>query len=311
MASPPTSAPARFPRADPTHHAESPPHHPVVASGSRRADALLRALPNIADGAWLDRDAVDRFTSEDLVLRSRLLLLLLGCLAMSSVATGANASTPTVIAGVPVEESLAPAQAAAACLLQNGTPITTAIIWTPPEELTSFAWKVPISTCTACGSTPLTLQTLTFRIRWFNAGAAQTQISIVGAKQGTTCLEPDTTKVLCPGATYSLVATTSGTLAYTLPFTGGCCVTGPAFVFLRFSGLGSGANATTSPGLISSTLACAQCEQFATASIIYPNMVEWCSIGASRQSWFSIAADCCTITLTRHGTWGSVKTRYQ
>ncbi len=47
-----------------------------------------------------------------------------------------------------------------------------------------------------------------------------------------------------------------------------------------------------------------------TASNLYPTFTEWCSIGATNETWFALEADCCTATPTQRKTWGSLKTTY-
>lgn len=196
----------------------------------------------------------------------------------------------------------------AACSLAIGTPKTTAFIWTPPEELSAMYWKIP--TCASCGAAGITAKSLSFRLRWLGPCSAQATVLVVGAKQGAACVEPDTTVVLCPPATYTISSTVNTIIPYTLAFTPGSCFTGTAFAVVRFKGLGA-CGTNPSPGLIASTANCRSCDQFVQAKNVFPDITEWCSIGASTETWFSIDVDCCTVTPTRSHSWGNMKTRYR
>lgn len=215
-----------------------------------------------------------------------------------------------VLAGAPVAVRAAAAQTAPACPLSIGDARGVAFIWTPPEELTSMAWKIPVESCAACASYGLWIKTVSFRVRWTGPCVATAQISIVGARTGASCLEPDTANVLCPAVPYPIAGTGNASVTYTLPVPGECCVSGDAFLFVRFSGFG-GCASTISPGLAASTAGCTPCDQFVTASHIYPDLTEWCSIGATNETWFAIEADCCAATPTHRTTWGSLKTIYR
>lgn len=196
-------------------------------------------------------------------------------------------------------------------MLSAGSLRTISFFFTPPEEMTSMAWKIPTASCATCGSAGLTLKTVTFRLRWFSVCTAQAQVSVVGAKLGATCLEPDTMNVLCPPMTYSIAGIGNATVLHTLAFAPDCCVSGDAFVLIRFEGLGACAGVNATPGLGVSTAACVPCEQFITATHIYPDITEFCSIGSTQENWVSIDADCCMATPTRPKTWGSLKLLYR
>ena len=245
------------------------------------------------------------------MLRYRMLHSLPGVLiALGLAAAQASAASPTVEVETSASAPAAP-QATSVCTLSAGNARATSFIWTPPEELTSMAWRIPVASCAACAPAPLLIKSLSFRLRWLFACTAQAQVLIVGAKPGTSCLEPDTTNVLCPAASYPIAGTGNASVGYTLAFIQPTCVSGDAFVLVRFTGLGRCALGGTSPGLAASTAACVPCDQFVTAANIFPNITEWCSIGASAETWFSIDADCCTFTPTRPRTWGSIKAHYR
>ena len=234
----------------------------------------------------------------------------------------ALAAPPAARAGQPLSENAAiepvpsPEAVAAACVLAPGPPNTFAWIWETPEELTSVAWKLPLSTCSSCAASGgvLNLTNVRIRLRWFKACSAQAQVSIVGARQGATCLEPDPTNVLCPPATYTISSTINGGVNHTLPLQPACCVTGDAFVMVRFTGLGACAANGFSPGMWAANAACVPCTQFVTATVIHPTSTEWCSAGTTPPAnpmWFSVDADCCAATPNLDQSWGGVKTLYR
>src|SRR5205085_570376 len=178
-------------------------------------------------------------------------------------------------------------------------------------ELQTMAWKIPAASCIQCPeSAALKPRNLTFRMRWFKACVAQVEVSIVGSMPGNGCLEPNPAQVLCGPTTQTISTPVAGTLAYAIPFPTGCCIQGDAFVFVRFTGLGACAT-STSPGLGASTTACVPWQQFVTASNIFPTSTEWCSIGATTSTWFSLLTDCCAITPTAPRSWGSIKLHYR
>ncbi|NOT34918.1 MAG: hypothetical protein HOP12_12210 [Candidatus Eisenbacteria bacterium] len=200
----------------------------------------------------------------------------------------------------------------ATCTLTPGPVNNFSFIWTPPEELKTVAWKVPTANCAACAATgAVTPTSLRFRMRWLGACSAQVQFSIVGAVQGATCLEPDPTRVLCSPSNFTITGTGSTNVIHTLPIPAGCCITGNAFVLLRFTGLGACASATTGPGLAASTAACVACTQFVTALNIFTTTTEWCSVGAANPMWLSLETDCCGATPSLGHSWGTLKTLYR
>lgn len=226
---------------------------------------------------------------------------------------------PAALASHPVAEDQAtdpvpaPEAVAAACVLVPGPPNTFAYIWTPPEELQSVAWKLPIGACTACAASGgvLNVTNARIRMRWLRACSAQAEISIVGAAPGPNCLVPDPTQVLCGPATYTISGVTNGSVNHTLPLPTGCCVAGDAFVLVRFTGLGACASGGVSPGLAAANTTCASCTQFVTATVIHPTSTEWCASGVANPMWFSVDTECCAATPSLGHSWGGIKTLYR
>ena len=202
----------------------------------------------------------------------------------------------------------------AACTIAAGSVNSFHYFWTPPEELKTFAWRVPTASCGDCPpGASLNLKSVRFRIRWPFACSAQAQVSIVGAMPGPGCLVPDTNQVICPAATYTIRSTVSGVAAviHNLQFSSACCVTGDAFLMVRFEGLGL-CPGSVGPGLAASTAPCVSCQQFLTASNIFETLTDQCATGAANLTWFSIDADCCQVTPagpTR--SWGGLKSIYR
>jgi len=234
-------------------------------------------------------------------------------LALSLVLALPVLAGPVVRSVDPLEVGATDAPLAATCTLAPGSIASISFIWTAPEELTSYAWRIPVSSCAACASTGLiTPRSVTFRMRWLKACSATAQVSIVGSKQGATCLEPDTTQVLCATVQQGISGTGNGTVFHTINFQGECCVPSTAFVMLRFVGLGLCGSGGTNPGLAASTAACVPCTQFVTATNIFPNSSEWCNeVGAGNATWLSLAADCCDPVPAHEQSWGTIKSLYR
>lgn len=233
---------------------------------------------------------------------------LCGCVAVL-------ASPAAVRAGVATIESDDPAPPPAvsgACLLQPGPINSFSFFWTPPEALHTMAWKIPTGSCAACPSGALNLNAVTFRMRWPIVCSATAEVLIVGAKQGVTCLEPDTTIVLCGPTSQTIARVGSGlNVLHTIPIPASCCVSGDAFLLVRFSGLGSCFSGGVGAGLAAAQGPCVPCDQFVSAFGIFETPVDLCSTDAENPTWFAIDADCCAGTPNLPESWGSVKTLYR
>jgi hypothetical protein len=233
-----------------------------------------------------------------------LTLLLLGAPLRSGAAPAAAAD-----AAVPGP----PTQVAAACTLAPGGLAAISFIWDAPEELTSFAWKIPVASCAACASTGLVIpRAVTMRMRWLKACSAQAEVSIVGSTQGANCLVPDPSQVLCGPVTQTISGTGNATAFHVINFPNECCLPANAFVLIRFTGLGQCGSGGTNPGLAASTAACAPCTQFVTAANIFPTMSEWCTeVGATNATWLSLSVDCCSVVPAAEHSWGWIRTLYR
>jgi hypothetical protein len=218
-------------------------------------------------------------------------------------------------AGAPGAGSAAPSgssTASPACTLTPGAMQSVSFFWTPPEELTAAAWKISASTCDACAATGgLTPTSVSFGVRWFRSCSALAQVLIVGARTDGGCPVPDTTKVLCGPATFTISNNRGGIKAHTLQLPGGCCISGDAFLLVRFTGFGGCSAAGLSPGLAASSGPCVACEQYVSAANIYPTLTEWCSVGAANSMWFSMETQCCLVTPVKEHSWGRLRVMYR
>lgn len=241
-------------------------------------------------------------------------------LAVLVIAPAARAFSLGESPDVRVDETASPAAATATCNFQPGAENTFSYIWTKPEALDLVAWRLP--SCAACAGSGLNVTAVTIRMRWPFACTAQATVSIVGATNVNGCLRPDTNQVLCPPRTSTIRSTIQNIAVVThpLPTSAGCCISGDAFVVIRFSGLGSCPSLDgTSPGLRASTGACAPCTQYFMASnFVLPGLQEWCQpvepedgAGPEFLMWMSVDANCCAITPTGRQSWGRVKSIYR
>lgn len=225
------------------------------------------------------------------------------------------ASPPAVLAGVATIESgdsAPPVAVTGACLLQPGPINTFSFFWTAPEALHTMAWRIPMTSCATCTSGALNLNAVTFRMRWPIVCSATAEVLIVGAKQGETCLEPDTTVILSGPTSHTIARTgTNLNVLHTLPFPANTCVSSEAFLLIRFLGLGSCNGGQIGAGLAAAQGPCVPCDQFVSAFGIFETPVDMCSTDAENPTWFAIDADCCAGTPNQPHSWGSLKTLYR
>jgi hypothetical protein len=199
----------------------------------------------------------------------------------------------------PVVLSPASGQAATGvCVLEPAARGNISYILSSPDVFRKVAWRIPFASCTACPATQaLQINSMAFRVRWFGACTATAEVSIVGATGPATCRVPDTTNVLCPPVTHTIVNPSGGVgVIYTLPLSPGCCVTGEAFALVRFSGFENCLSGTgAGPGLTGTTALCTNCDQFFTASTNFTSFTDWCSF-PDNSIWIQLDADCCAAT---------------
>ncbi len=205
---------------------------------------------------------------------------------------------------------------AGVCILEPAPLDLLNYVLALPDVYTSFAWRIPFSSCTACPA-PQTLQinSVTIRIRWFSVCSAQAQVSIVGATGPSTCRVPDPTNVRCGPAMYTISGIGQIGATHTLPLPSGCCVSGEAFALVRFTGFDLCAGPTFGPGIYRTTAACVNCDEFISSSVTYPPGTDWCAVFPPppilNSLWMQVDADCCIPTGIGSHSWGTIKTLYR
>jgi hypothetical protein len=222
--------------------------------------------------------------------------VLLALAAVSALAgTQAVAAPPMTVLDDPLAGAASGfdvmAGTAFTCTLESGPISSTSYRYVEPDAFTSFAVRIP-----SCGACPepqtLAVRTISFRVRWFAACAAQAEVSIVRAVASGGCLAPDPTQVLCGPTLHPLVGTGSVGIIHTLTLPTDCCVSGDAFVRVRFIGLDG---CSVSPALTGTTTACVNCEAFFTTAVSTPTLTDWCTV-VPNGLWWRIESDCCAAT---------------
>jgi hypothetical protein len=240
-------------------------------------------------------------------LSTLVLALTLGAL---SPATSESAE-PNTIADAP---SLRADGITGLCTLEPGPISPVAYVWQQPMAWTSYAWRIPRESCAACSHGLLSVNSVTFRVRWTNAPCySEVRISIVGSTGGA-CPAPDTTRKLCEPMSYTLTSTVAAGVTYTIPLTPACCVFEDAFVLLEFDRLGQCVEPSSglTSGIVFSNVPCVACDQYVTVAGLYPALTEWCTGGDNRHPlWVRLDTDCCDPTPTHGRSWGRVKTLYR
>ena len=222
--------------------------------------------------------------------------------ALLSVAALAAFSTTLVAASPPITIVDDPATdyaaafaattgIAATCTLEPGPISATSLAFSQPDAFTAMAGR--IAPCAACPSPQtLDLKTVSIRVRWLSACTAQAEVSIVGATGTAGCLVPNPTQVLCGPTLHTISSPGQVGIIHTLPIPSGCCVSGDAFVLVRFIGF---QNCSASPGLTLATTACVNCDEYFTTNVSRPSLTDWCTI-STNGLWWRLEADCCTVT---------------
>jgi len=202
--------------------------------------------------------------------------------------------------------------AAGVCVLEPAPRVPVSYFMYSPNYLTSFAWRIPLSSCSACPQpTVLNINAVTIQMRWFTACNAIAEVLIVGATGPSGCRVPDSTNVLC-SATYPITGTGNVSTPHTLPLPSGCCITGEAFAWVRLTEIGSCmGSGGEMPGFGATGASCVNCEQYYTWAPGSSALTEWCSTTNINLLWMEVDADCCPATETHPRSWGKVKTIYR
>lgn len=222
------------------------------------------------------------------------------CLVLTLVAPAATipavaGNAPTFVQetdSAPSDSILAPT---AACVLEPGPLLaSTYVSVMGPDAFTDLYWRLPVQSCQACGSNPVEIKTVSFRIRWQGPCDAHAQVRIVGVTGPSGCKTPDTTHVLCGPTLHPISGVTSAGVIHTLTIPAGCCVATDAFVQVRLLGLGDCYPAGfLSPGINYTTLPCVTCDEYFT-TVGIPPATDWCLVGPN-SLWIQVADTCCTV----------------
>jgi hypothetical protein len=240
---------------------------------------------------------------------------LLTAIALAVLLPGSALAVPslTVDAAAPAMPPVIEG-ATGACTIETGPIGNVSSAWQGPDFLTAIATPIQPTQCSACPSPQiLTLNSVSFRLRWLTACSATAEVSIVGATGSPGCLAPDPSQVLCGPLSYTVSGPGSVGIVHTLPLPSGCCVSQPAFVLVRFTGFES-CSGGSAPGITNNTLACSPCQSWWSTVLSYPSLSDRCLEGTGAglsQTWLSVDADCCAPTPALPKSWGDVKTFYR
>ncbi len=240
----------------------------------------------------------------DLRIPHRIALSLLSLILVGARAAAAPASIEDP-AGATLATPLA--ASSAACTWSDGTLSNVSYQVQAPDYLTSFATRLPSGACPTCGAgQPLEIQSVSFRVRWLAACSAQATVSVVGSTSGPGCTVPDPSVVLAGPVTVPITSASAVGVVYTVPLPAGNCVSGDAFVVVRFTGFDACSQAITG-----TTTPCVDCQQYYTTGA-NPQFSDWCPyVGTGSPMWLSVDANCCVVTPTQGRSWGGVKIRYR
>lgn len=233
-----------------------------------------------------------------MIRRRSMTLLTLAALAAIATTQAAAAPPPTVIedpAPGPAVSFDVTTGAVFTCTIEPGPISSTSTAFTHPDNFTAIAMRVP--TCATCPDPQtLDLKTISIRIRWLRECAAQAEVSVVRAVSSGGCLVPDPTQVLCGPVVHAISSPGSVGIIHTLPIPTGCCVSGNAFVLVRFiDTLNCSIVGSSWPFLTRMSDACVNCQAFFTTAVNHPTMTDWCTI-APTGLWWRLESDCCAAT---------------
>ena len=277
------------------------------------------AVPGMRAGQTAARSQVDRVTRGCIMLARFLASAAAPVLACCLAATGLAATEPPLIE---VVDGTTPDDGrlqtpSGVCVLEPGPRIPLSYVRQPPGYLTSFAWRLPLSACSACPA-PQTLivNSVAFSVRWFSVCSAEAEVSIVGATGPTDCRVPEPTNMLCEPAPFPINGNGDESVEYTVPLPGACCVSGEAYAWVRLIGTGDcppgpAPGGEFLPGIGAAEPFCSTCRQYVSWLPESPSLTEWCSSSGHRMLWMRVDADCCGATDAGHRSWGTLKTLYR
>lgn len=197
-----------------------------------------------------------------------------------------------------------------ACTITPYTGGGTLRFWGDPDRWNTLYQRVGSTDCADCGGGSIQLNSVEFVSRSIADPTCsyRVEVSVVGAIEGA-CPAPDDANVICPPTVVSVTVPFSAS-AINVPLPAGCCVTGDAFVKLRWLDDVTCGGFFVHPALLEAADACAPCEQYFSTLTAYPSVTEMCGVLPSNL-WLRINADCCEPTPMHERSWGRVKTMYR
>ena len=244
-------------------------------------------------------------------------LLLASCLV--AIAAPAFANRTMGRAPIPLEgHSLqtvrigSPSSTHVACTLGETRPpawINPGYLAPPDDRYYTF---LRYSDCPGCGPGGLLITTAHVVLYFEQPCTIPVEVSIVPVlNPGSECPRPDVNTTLCGPVPFTLIVDNIGGYDFILNLGQPCCITGDAFLLIRFPTLGT---CDVLPDLVAADLPCNPCFSYNLNPVF--GFVDMCSdpFWTQYQSGnpnMYVDTDCCTITPARPGTWGRLKQLYR
>jgi len=172
------------------------------------------------------------------------------------------------------------------------------------EAIQDVYFFVNPDSCSTCGDGMARITSLTYGSRTYTGQPCSfdVEVSVLGATAGP-CPAPDESTVLCsPSVTNVTTPATFGGVAVNLP--PGCCISGDAFIKVRF--LGETCGDIVPHPIFYTADGCTPCGEYFTSPTTHPEVTDVCSV-FSTNFWYGVDADCCGPVGTQPSTWGKLK----
>lgn len=188
----------------------------------------------------------------------------------------------------------------------TGTPAFFFNYLLPPND--AYYTRIRSSDCTFCtGPGGVEVLSASILLNWRGLCSLPVSVAIVGATGDAGCRRPDPTALICPPTTYNLSAPAAGNYFFNLPLPNGCCISGDAFIEIKFLSLATGCNGSTTIPRLITTASCTPCQQYN----IYPGgNDEWCSVAPPGDIVITAEVNCCNIVPTLPKSWGQLRIMY-
>jgi len=171
--------------------------------------------------------------------------------------------------------------------------------------LTYYTLLDPAS-CSAC-SGGVMLRSVSFRVRTNTVCSFPVEVSIVGARSGPGCREPDPAAVRCGPVAADIAPPSTANDFASVPLPGDCCIDQVAFLRIRLVSTGTCTGLDPFWGFASFNT-CVDCRSFIELPPSPP--FDACTQGFGNPlQW--VEADCCSSTPVLRGSWGQLKVLYR